>query len=99
MGSTLAKSLLIDFLFTSICLSHRDNPRDTFAPWRVGNHDYSTGQQTQGDEPFLTIIETVIYEGDATTAEHLFSVREIQPVLSEVAPVLRFIPLVYHRIP
>src|ERR1700722_6041391 len=27
MRSTLAKSLLIDFLLTSICLSHGDNPR------------------------------------------------------------------------
>jgi hypothetical protein len=44
MRSTLAKSLLIDFLLTSICLSHGDNPRDVVAAWRVGDNDYSTGE-------------------------------------------------------
>jgi hypothetical protein len=47
MRSTLAKSLLIDFLLTSICLSHGDNPRGIVAAWRVGNDDYSTGERAQ----------------------------------------------------
>jgi hypothetical protein len=49
MRSTLAKSLLIDFLLTSICLSHGDNPRGIVAAWRVGNDDYSTGERAQSD--------------------------------------------------
>jgi hypothetical protein len=49
MRSTRAKSLLIDFLLTSICLSHGNNPGDVVAAWRVGNDDYSTGERAQSD--------------------------------------------------
>src|SRR5207248_3980457 len=98
MRSILAKSLLIDFLLTSICLSHGDNPGDVAAAWRVGNNDYSTGEQTQGDKPFLSIIEAAVYEGDAKPGQHLFGVRKIQTVFSEVAAVLRLVPFVYHPI-
>src|SRR5689334_158678 len=66
--STLAKSLLIDFLLTSICLPHGDNSRDVIAAWRVGNNHYSTGEQAQSDKPFLSIIETVIDERNACAA-------------------------------
>jgi hypothetical protein len=45
MRSILAKSLLIDFLLTSICLSHGDNARGVLAARGVRNHDYSTGEQ------------------------------------------------------
>jgi hypothetical protein len=62
MRSTRAKSLLIDFLLTSICLSHGNNPGDVVAAWRVGNDDYSTGEQAQSDQPFLSIIEAAIHE-------------------------------------
>ena len=96
MRSTLAKSLLIDFLFTSICLPHGDNPRDVVAAWRVGNDDYSTGEQAQGDKPFLSIIETAIYERDARPGQDLFGVRKIQTMFGEVAAVLRLVPFVYH---
>jgi hypothetical protein len=75
---------LIDFLLTSICLSHGDNPRGIVPAWRVGNDDYPTVDQTQRDEPFLSIVETAICEGDARTGEHLFGVLKIQPVFSEV---------------
>src|SRR5580704_9614168 len=98
MRSTLAKSLLIDFLLMSICLSHGDNPRDVVAAWRVGNNDYSTGEQAQCDKPFLSIIEAAIYEGYAGTGQYLFGIRKIQPMFSEVAAVLRFVPLEYHSI-
>ena len=36
MWSILAKSLLMDFLLTSIGLSHGDYPRHVAAAWRVG---------------------------------------------------------------
>jgi hypothetical protein len=87
---------LIDFLLTSICLSHGDNPRDVVAAWRVGNDDYSTGEQAQGDKPFLSIIEAAIYEGDARAGQHLFGVGKIQTMFSEIAAVLRFVPLIYY---
>jgi hypothetical protein len=78
MPSTLAKSLLIDFLLASISLSHADNARDIVAARHMGDNSYSTGEPAQGDELFLPIIETVIYEGDTKSAQHMFGVREIQ---------------------
>jgi hypothetical protein len=98
MRSILAKSLFVDFLLTSICLSRGDNPRDVPAAWRVGDNDCSTGEQAQGDKPFLSIIETVVYEGDARPGQHLFGVRKVQTVFGGVALVLRFVPFIYHPI-
>jgi hypothetical protein len=92
MRSILAKSLLVDFLFTSICLSHGDNARGVVAARRVGNDNYPTDEQTHSDKPLLSIIETLIHEGDAGPGQHLFGVRKIQTVFSEVAAVLRFVP-------
>ena len=98
MRSSLVKSLMIDFLFTSICLSHGDNPRDVVAAWRVGNDDYSAGEYAQGEKPLLSIIEAAICEGHAWAGQHLFRVRKIQPMFSEVAAVLRFVLFVYQYI-
>jgi len=62
----------------------------------LGNHDGSTGEQAQADQPFLSIIETVVYEGDARPGQYLSGIRKIQTMLGEVASVLRFVPLVRH---
>ncbi len=94
MRSILAKSLLIDFLLTSIRLSHGDDARHDAATRRVSNDDYSTGEQAQGGKPFLSIIEAIIHEGHARVAEHLFGVGKVQAVLDEVAAVLCFVPCV-----
>src|SRR5271167_2845509 len=96
MRSTLAKSLLIDFLLTSICLSHGDNSGNVVATWRVGDNDYSADEQAQSDKPFLSIIKTVIDEGDAGSAQHLFGVRKVQTMLGGVAAAFRLVPLAYH---
>ncbi len=61
----------------------------------MGYRYQSPGEQAQSDKPFLSIIEAVIYEGDARTGKHAFSVREIQTVLGKVAAVLRVVPFVY----
>src|SRR5690242_18361702 len=96
MRSILAKSLLIDLLFTSICLSHGDDARHAATARRVSNDDYSTGEQAQGDKPFLSIIEAVIHEGHARPAKHLFSIGKIQAMLGEVAAVLGLVPFICH---
>src|SRR5690242_560658 len=88
MRSILAKSLLIDFLLTSICLSHGDDMRHVAAARRVSNDDYSTGEQAQAGKPFLSIIEAIVHEGHARAAEHSFGIGKIQAVLDEVAAVL-----------
>src|SRR5215469_15103282 len=98
MRSILAKSLLIDFLLTSICLSHGDDARHVTAARRVSNEDYSTGEQAQCDKPFLSIIEAVIHEGNARSAEHLFSVSKVEAVLNKVGPVLCFVPFISHPV-
>ena len=81
MRSILAKSLLIDFLLTSICLYHGAYTRYVAAARRVGNDDYSTGEQAEAGKPFLSIIEAVIHEGRARAAEHSFGIGKIQAVL------------------
>jgi len=57
----------------------------------MGYRYQPSGKQAQSDKPFLSIIEAVIYEGDARTDKHQFSVREIQTVLGKVAAVLRIV--------
>src|ERR1700730_16169875 len=89
--SSRAKSLLIDFLLTTVCLPHGDNPR-VLAARRVGDHHDVLGQHAQGYNPFLPIIETVIHECDARACEHFFSVPKIQATLDEVAAVLGLVP-------
>src|SRR5580693_4413937 len=89
--SSRAKSLLIDFFLTAVCLSHGDNPR-VLAARRVGESHDAAGQHAQGDKPFLPIIETVIHECDARACEHFLGVPKIQAMLDEVAAVLGLVP-------
>src|SRR5216683_1435900 len=90
-----AKSLLIDFLLTSVRLPHGDNAR-CLAARGMGYRYQPSGKQAQSDKPFLSIIEAVIYEGDARACKHQFSVREIQAMLDKVAAVLRRVPFKPH---
>jgi len=62
----------------------------------MGYRYQPSGKQAQSDKAFLSIIEAVIYEGDARTGKHQFSIREIQAVLGKVAAVLRIVPFKLH---
>ena len=62
----------------------------------MGYRYLPSGKQAQSDKPFLSIIEAVIYEGDARTGKHQLSVREIRAVLGTVAAVLRSVPFTLH---
>jgi hypothetical protein len=62
----------------------------------MGNRYQPSGKQAQSDKPFLSIVETVIYEGNARTGKHQFGVREIQAMLDKVAAVLRRVPFKPH---
>src|ERR1035437_4904237 len=95
MRSILAKSLLIDFLFTSVPFPHGDDARSLIAR-SVGHDNQPSGQQTQSDKPFFPVLETVILERDARSGKHLCGILEAQAVLCEILPVLRFVPLVFH---
>jgi len=54
-----------------------------------GNDRYSTGEQAQGDKPFLPIIETVIYEGYTRPGQHLFGIRKVESMFNEIVVILR----------
>jgi hypothetical protein len=60
MRSILAKSLLIDFLFTPVSLSHGNDARSLVAR-RMGDDNQTSGQQAQSDEPFFPVSEAVIF--------------------------------------
>jgi hypothetical protein len=61
---------LIDFLFTSISLSHGDDARPVIAR-RMGYDNQTPSQQAQSDEPFFAVSKTVVFEGDARPCKHL----------------------------
>src|ERR1700685_4304251 len=95
MRSTLFKSLVIDFLLTSVRLPHGDDARCRAAR-RMGDDQHAPGEQAQGDKPFLSIVEAAILEGDARSGKHVFGVLDVQAMLGEVATVLRLVPFVPH---
>jgi hypothetical protein len=55
------------------------------------------GKLPQSDEPFFSVVESVIHERDALSAKYQLSVLEAQAVLGEIDTALGFIPLVSHR--
>ncbi len=85
---------MIDFLLTSSCLSHGNNSSSVLAAQRVGNDHDARDQQTQCDEPFLSIVETVIRKCHTWPGEDLLSIRKVKTVLHEVGAVLCLVPLV-----
>jgi hypothetical protein len=50
-----------------------DDVRQVTAARSVSNDDYSTGEQAPHGKPFLSIIEAVIQESNATVAERLMA--------------------------
>jgi hypothetical protein len=88
---------LIDFLFTSISLSHGDDARPVIAR-RMGYDNQTPSQQAQSDEPFFAVSKTVVFEGDARPCKHLLGILKAEAVLGDVRPVLRLVPFVFHSI-
>jgi hypothetical protein len=80
-------------VLTSVSLPHGDNAGLVIAQ-RVGYYNQPSGEQAQSDEPFFSIVETIILESDARPGKHLFGVSEMQAVFCEVTVVLRLVPLV-----
>src|SRR5437879_10381611 len=95
MRSTLAKSLLIDFLLTPIRLPHGDDA-GCFAVRRMGNDDHPSSEHAQGDKPFLSIVEAAILEGNASFVKHLLGIFDVRPIVSSAAAVLALVPSVSH---
>src|ERR1035437_4390782 len=83
MRSIRDRSLLIDFLFTSVPFPHGDDARSLIARC-VGHDNQPSGQQTQSDQPFFPVLETVIFERDARPGKHLCGILEGQAMLGEI---------------
>jgi len=79
----------------SVRLPHGDDA-GCLAARRMGDQNHASSEQAQGEKPFLSIIETVIREGDARPGKHLPGVFKSQPMLGEVAPVFRLALLIDH---
>src|ERR1700686_93454 len=92
-----AKSLLVDFLFTSVSLSHGDDARPVIAR-RMGYDNQTPVQQAQSDEPFFAVGESVVFEGNAGPGKYLLGILEAEAMLGDVLPVLRLVPVVFHSI-
>src|ERR1700686_5119198 len=92
-----AKSLLVDFLFTSVSLSHGDDARPVIAR-RVGYNHQTPGKQAQCDEPFFAVGESVVFESDARPGKYLFRILKAEAVLGDVLAVLRLVPFVVHSV-
>jgi len=60
--SIRSKSLLMDFWLTSICLSHEDHASDGVPARPVRDDNHPTGKQAQRNQPFLPVVEAVIYK-------------------------------------
>jgi hypothetical protein len=95
MRSIRAKSLLIDFLFTAVSLPHGNDARSLIA--RGMGYDHQTpSQQAQSDEPFFSVGEAIIFEGDARPGKNPVCVLKAEAMLGEVRSVFGIIPLVLH---
>jgi hypothetical protein len=89
--------LTIDFLLTSVSLSYGDDARPVIAR-RMGYDDQAPSQPTQGDEPFLAVRKTIVFEGDAWSGEYLLGILKTEAMLGDVRPVLRLVLFVFHSI-
>ena len=71
--------------------------RVTSVSTRGVSHYYDPpSEHSKSNQPFLSIVETVIDEADAATGEDLFGIGKVQPVLGTIAAVFGFVPLITH---
>jgi len=57
--------------------------------------DEATCEQAQRQKSFFTIVDSIINKGHDGSSEYQFGVVESQPMLFEVALILRLIPFAY----
>lgn len=69
-----------------IGLSPGDDSRAVAAAWHVGDHADATDEPSQADQPFLSLLQTVIHEGDSRPSQHLFGARTVQTVCGDGGP-------------
>jgi hypothetical protein len=94
-AKSLAFLITTDLLLTSVSLLHGDDARRLIAR-RMGYDDKTPGEQTQSNELFFAVSETVVFESDAGTGKYLLGIFKTEAVLGDVFPVLRLVPFVFH---
>jgi hypothetical protein len=62
----------------------------------MSHHHDPPSEHAESDQPFLSIIETVIDEADAAAREDPFGVDKVQAMLGTIAAVLGFISFITH---
>jgi hypothetical protein len=70
-------------MYDVLCLGMCDRHRDS-------------AEQPQSDVPPFLIPEAVVLERERGSGEDLLDVNEVDPVVLEVLPTLRLVPLVSH---
>jgi hypothetical protein len=60
----------------------------------VGDHHHPLGKQAKTYQPCLSILDTVVDEGDAASVQHVRSIGKVQAVLFTITSVLRAVPFV-----
>jgi hypothetical protein len=83
MASSVARSLLIEFLFSLIGFPHRDDPRRIASRCMHNDHHVSS-QLSQGDQTSLTIFAAVVFEGETFTGKDDPRILEAQAVLVSI---------------
>jgi len=79
------------------CLPDGYDP-DDFIGLGMRNDNYTTLEQTHGNEPGLAIINPVIQDRNRLARKHLFDPNEVDSMLLNVGLPFRFIPFILHSI-
>lgn len=95
IASIRFKSLLIDFLFTAIRLSHGDDA-PPLVPRGVCDHHHPPFEQAQTDKPLLSVVEAVVDKRDTRPVENAFGIPKVEPMFGDVRSVLGVIPFVFY---
>jgi hypothetical protein len=62
----------------------------------VSDDYHLTGEHAQSDRPFLSIVKTIIVEGERRAIEDNLRVGEVKAALADVDLVLSFVPFEAH---
>jgi len=60
------------------------------------DHNQTSGQQAQSDEPLLAVSKAVVLKRNARAVEDLLGILETEAMLGDVLLVFRFVPFVFY---
>src|SRR6187455_3494700 len=86
---TRSDCLEIDRDFTTRRFAERDDA-DFIVSLRMNDGNGHADQQAECHKPLLRIVESVVLEGVCDAGEHVGSVPEVEAMIFQIAPSLRF---------